>query len=79
MKSIINNPTKDYLMKAFIVILTTILSAMVLKVADYFTNTRGIKSVGAKSNKESRNIPKIDITNQNDLKKALEYYKEMAD
>lgn len=66
-------------MKALLVIFVSILFAVVLKAVDYFTSGRKIKSVGARSNKESRNIPRIDITNQEELKKALEYYKGMAD
>lgn len=66
-------------MKAFLIIIVSILFALVLKAIDYFTNRENIKSVGAKSNKESRDMPKIDITNEEELKKALEYYKGLPD
>lgn len=66
-------------MKALIIIATCIAFAFVLKVIEVISNRQNIKSVGAKSNKESRNIPKIDITNPEELKKALEYYKGLPD
>lgn len=65
-------------MKALIVILTCIAFALVLKVIDLMTS-RKINSVGAKSNKLSGDMPKIDITNEAELKEALKYYKGLAD
>jgi len=66
-------------MKAFLVIFVSIAFALVLKAVDYFTSRRNIKSVGAKSNKASREMPRIDITNDEELKKALDYYKDLPD
>lgn len=65
-------------MKALIVILTCIALALVLKVVDLMTGRR-IKSVGAKSNRLSGDMPKIDITNQAELEEALKYYKDLED
>lgn len=66
-------------MKALVIIAACIAFAFILKVIDTFSNHHNLKSVGAKSNKESRSIPKIDITNPDELKKALEYYKDQMD
>lgn len=66
-------------MKALLIIVGCIALALVLKMVDYFSSNHNIKSVGAKSNMASRNIPKIDITNEEELKKALEFYKGMED
>lgn len=66
-------------MEAIIVIAVTILFAFVLKALDYFSNRRNLKSVGAKSNAMSRNIPKVDITNPEELKNALDYYTDFPD
>lgn len=65
-------------MKALIIILACIALALVLKVVDLMTS-RKINSVGAKSNKLSGDMPKIDITNEAELKEALNYYKGLAD
>ncbi|MCQ2134551.1 MAG: hypothetical protein MJY88_06250 [Bacteroidales bacterium] len=65
-------------MKALIIILACIALALVLKVVDLMTS-RKINSVGAKSNKLSGDMPKIDITNEAELKEALKYYKGLAD
>lgn len=65
-------------MKALFVILACIALALVLKVVDLLTSKR-INSVGAKSNKLSGDMPKIDITNEKELKEALKYYKGLAD
>lgn len=66
-------------MKALIIIACCIAFAFVLKMVDVFSNRQNIKSVGAKSNKESRNIPKVDISNPEEVKKAMEYYKGLTD
>jgi len=66
-------------MKGFIIIIVSLVFALVLKVIDLLVSSKNIKSVGAKSNKESRNIPRLDITNEKELKEALEYYKGLAD
>lgn len=66
------------IMKALIVILACIALALAIKVVDLLTGRR-INSVGAKSNKLSSDMPKIDITNEAELKEALKYYKDLAD
>lgn len=65
-------------MKALIVIAICLVLAIALKFVDVFTSSR-IKSVGAKSNKESQNIAKIDINDENSLKEALDHYKNLVD
>lgn len=66
-------------MKAIIIIAAVAFSAVLLKVVDIFTNRRKINSVGAKSNAESKKITKVNINDPEELKSALEYYKDFAD
>lgn len=66
-------------MKAIIIIISSIVLALILKVVDILTSRQNIRSVGAKSNKLSRNMPKIDITDEEQLREALEYYKGLPD
>jgi len=66
-------------MKAIIIILATIALSLVLRIVDVFTSRKNIKSVGAKANGLSKDMPKIDITNEEELKEALKFYKGMAD
>lgn len=66
-------------MKALLIILGCIALALVLKIAELLSSRRRINSVGAKSNKWSADMPKVDITNEAELKKALESYKGLAD
>lgn len=66
-------------MKALIIILACIAFSLVFKAVDFYSSRKKINSVGAKSNSLSRDIPRIDITNEAELKEALKYYKGMAD
>lgn len=66
-------------MKGLIIIAGIIAFAFLIKVVDTFTSRKPINSVGAKSNKESASMPKVDISNPEELKKALEHYKGLAD
>ena len=66
-------------MKALIIILGSIVLAIILKVVDILTSKKNIASVGAKSNKRSRNMPKIDVTDEKQLNEALDYYKGLPD
>lgn len=66
-------------MKALFIIPGCIALALILKVMDILTSRKNIASVGAKSNKLYRNMPKIDITDEEQLRKALEYYKGLPD
>lgn len=66
------------IMKALIVIAALVALAFVFRVVELLTGRR-IKSVGAKSNRLSGNMPKIDITNEAELKEALKYYKDLVD
>lgn len=65
-------------MKALIIIAACLALAFVFKAVEYFSS-RKIKSVGAKSNKLSENIAKIDINDEKALKEALDYYKNLVD
>lgn len=66
-------------MKIILIITALIAVAIVLRVIDLFTNKASLKSIGAKSNRAYRNIPTINITDEEELKKALDYYKDMLD
>lgn len=66
-------------MKALIIIASCIALALVLKIVDLLTSRKAIKSVGAKSNGFSKDIARIDITNPEDIKAAVEYYKGLPD
>ncbi len=65
-------------MKALIIILACLVLSLILKGMESLTS-RKTNSVGAKSNSESGKIAKIDITNESELKEALENYKDLAD
>ncbi|MBS7273598.1 MAG: hypothetical protein Q4D10_08800 [Bacteroidales bacterium] len=66
-------------MKALFVIAVSIAAALILKFVEYVSSKRNMKSVGAKSNKASRNIPMVDVTDEKELKNALDFYKDLAD
>ena len=67
------------IMKALFVIAVSIAAALILKFVEYVSSKRNMKSVGAKSNKASRNIPMVDVTDEKELKNALDFYKDLAD
>ena len=66
-------------MKAIIIILCCILFACVLKAIEFFSNRKNINSVGARSNRNSKDIARININDEKELKEALKYYKDLAD
>lgn len=65
-------------MKALIIIAACIVLALIFKVAESLTSGK-IRSVGAKSNANSKNIAKIDINDEKSLAEAMKYYKDMID
>ncbi|MCQ2141295.1 MAG: hypothetical protein MJY83_02985 [Bacteroidales bacterium] len=66
-------------MKALIIIASCIAFAFLFRVVEYFTSKEGIKSVGAKANRNYKDMAKLDINNEEELKKALEAYKDLID
>lgn len=74
-----NKLTDINVMKALLIILAVLAFSLVLRIIDTFTSRRKINSVGAKSNSISKDMPKVDITNEEELKKALDHYRGMAD
>lgn len=66
-------------MKALIIIAVCLTLALVLRIFEILTSRQNIKSVGGKANRNSRNMSKVDITDAEDLKKALELYRDLAD
>lgn len=66
-------------MKALIIIAACLVLALILKVVDILTSMKRINSVGARSNNLSKEMPKIDLNNPEEVKKAMEYYKDLID
>lgn len=66
-------------MKALIIIVVCLSLALVLRIFEILTSRQNINSVGGKANRNSRNMSKVDITDAEDLKKALELYRDLAD
>lgn len=66
-------------MKALIVIASCIALTLLFRVVETFTSRKKINSVGAKSNNLSKDMPRIDIRDEEQLNKALEHYKDMMD
>lgn len=67
------------IMKALIIIAACLVLALILKVVDILTSMKRINSVGARSNNLSKEMPKIDLNNPEEVKKAMEYYKDLID
>lgn len=66
-------------MKALTIIAACLILAVILKAIDTFTSIKRINSVGAKSNNLSKEMPRIDLSNPEEVKKAMEYYKGLID
>lgn len=66
-------------MKALIIIAACIALAFVLKLVETFSNLNNIPSVGAKSNRKSQNMARVDINDPESIKEAVEYYKDFMD
>lgn len=67
------------IMKALIIIAACILFPLALKAVLYFTKSRPINSVGGKANTYSTQMAKFDLNDPEDVKKAMEVYKDIAD
>ena len=65
-------------MKALIIIAVCLTLALVLRIFEILTSRQNINSVGGKANRNSRNMSRVDITDAEDLKKALELYRDLA-
>jgi hypothetical protein len=66
-------------MKALFIIASCFALAFVLKALDLLTSRREIKSVGGKANRNSRNMAHFDISDENEVRKAMEEFKDLAD
>ena len=66
-------------MKLFLIFSAIVALAFILRVVDVFTSRRKIKSLGANSNNASKDIPRVDVADPEDLKRALDYYRDMLD
>ena len=66
-------------MKALIIIAVCLTLALLLRIIELFTSRKNIHTVGGRANRNSRNIAKVDITDAESLKNALELYKDLAD
>lgn len=66
-------------MKALVIIIACVAVSLILKVISILTSGERMHSVGAKANSNSKNMPKIDVTNEAELRDALKYYNDMAD
>ena len=66
-------------MKLFLIFSAIVAFAFVLRVVDVCTSRRRIKSLGASSNNASKDIPRVDVTDPEDLKRALDYDRDVLD
>ncbi len=66
-------------MKLFLIFSAIVAFALILRVIDVLTSRRKIKGLGANSNNASKDIPRVDVTDPEDLKRALDYYRDMLD
>lgn len=65
-------------MKAIIIISACLLLAVVLRIFEAATSRR-MKSVGAKSNKNAKNIATMDINDPESIQQGLAHYKDLDD
>jgi len=66
-------------MKTFILIIAVLVALIALKVIALIHDSKPIKSVGGKSNNNSKNIARYDISDPEDMKRLVEDFKGMAD
>ena len=66
-------------MKLFLIFSAIVALAFILRVVDVFTSRRKIKMLVANSNNASKDIPRVYVTDPEDLKRALDYYRDMLD
>ncbi|MCQ2140452.1 MAG: hypothetical protein MJZ09_08775 [Bacteroidales bacterium] len=66
-------------MKALIIIASLILLAVAFRAVEYIISHKPIHSVGGKANMNSADMAKYDLNDPEDVKRALEAYKGLAD
>lgn len=66
-------------MKALVIISLCLLFVAIVRCVNYIFDNVAIKSVGAKANRKSAQIAKVNINDSEDIKRAVEYYKSMID
>lgn len=66
-------------MKAVIIIAACLVLAVALRVVDILTESKRIRSVGAKSNNNSKYIPTIDLSDPKSVEAGLEHYRDLID
>jgi len=66
-------------MKALIITAAVLVLAMALKILDVLTSGKRINSVGAKSNNESKRMPRIDINDPVSVQEGIAHYKHLDD
>lgn len=66
-------------MKALLIISALLVLAIVLRAVELLSKRQTIKSVGGKANKNSKEIARIDLNNPEDVKAAVEAYKDLMD
>jgi len=66
-------------MKAILIIVGCIALALCFRVVDYIFSRKRIRSVGAKSNKNSYGMATIDLSDPISVKEGLEHYKHLED
>ena len=66
-------------MKLFLIFSAIVAFAFILRVIDVLTSRRKIKRLGGNSNDAAKDIARVDVTDPEDLKRALDYYRDMLD
>lgn len=66
-------------MKALLIISAILVLAIFLKTVELFSSRKAIRSVGSKSNRKSRGIARIDLNNPEEVRAAVEAYKDLTD
>ena len=66
-------------MKALLIISAILVLAIFLKTVELFSSRKAIRSVGSKSNRKSRGIARIDLNNPEEVRAAVEAYKNLMD
>jgi len=66
-------------MKAIIIILATLVVLTAIRAIEVLADRRRINSVGAKANKNSRNIARYDISDKESVRNLVNDFKDLAD
>lgn len=66
-------------MKALVIIALCLSFVAITRFMNFVFDNVAIKSVGAKANRKSSKIAKVNINDSEDIKRAVEYYKSMID